>query len=142
MRPTRTDFYYDPSPHETLKLQIEMLRSGSRGAFLDIYVRYDTWPTTVEYDARMRVDHIQTPSATFILPSDRLLNERLCVMVVCTGDTWASYALQTQATPSGAALFMRALVGVPIVLGAGVAAWRWRRARREASKLLGESGGD
>ena len=115
-----------------------MLRGGSRGAFLDIYVRFDEWPTSIEHDARMRVDLTVAPHATFILPADRLLNERMCVMVVCTGDTWATYTLRTHAAQSGLSLLMGALIGVPLLVGACAALWRWRRARREASKLLGE----
>ena len=102
-------FYYDPSSHESLKIQVELLRAGSRAAYLDVYVKFGSWPTTELHDARMRVDKIASPHATFVLQADRLINERLCVLVVSTGDSWVQYALTTH-TSASSRVFMASLL--------------------------------
>ena len=119
-------FYYDPSSHESLKIQVELLRAGSRAAYLDVYVKFGSWPTTELHDARMRVDKIASPHATFVLQADRLINERLCVLVVSTGDSWVQYALTTHTSASSRVFMALSLVGA-ILLGILAALWRIRR---------------
>lgn len=120
-------YYYDPSPHEELSVLVELLRSGSLATWVEVYVRFGEWPTVEVHDAAMRVDSTAQPHATFVLRADRLLNERLCVMVVARGDAWAQYAISTSAAPS--ARFLAAAAAALVVLAAAIlaAVWLWRR---------------
>ena len=80
-------FFYDPKPHEKLSLSLRLLRTGSAASWVDVYVRFGEMPTTELYDAKMRCDRNSLLS-TFVLQADRLLNERLCVLVVGRGDSF------------------------------------------------------
>ena len=122
---------------------MELLRAGSPSSFLDVYVRFGEWPTSVTYDASMRVDKVVSPHATFVLRAERLLNERLCVMVVSTGDSWATYAVSTTTQPSGRLLAALLLLIVPVLAAACWALWRIRRgsAGKAPGGLLGDPAG-
>ena len=61
----------------------------------------------------MRVDRVVAHSATFALPADRLLNERLCVMVLAPGDTWVTYAIRAHTDVRGPRV---ALAGVAMIV--------------------------
>lgn len=113
-------FYFDPAVHESLTLQLELKRVGSAGSWVDVYVRFGEWPTTLTHDAAMSCDRAAHPLAQFALRADRLLNERLCVMVVGRGDGWAEYALAASTAPSAWAGSL--LLGALLVVGLAVAA--------------------
>ena len=104
-------FYYDPKPHEKLSLSLRLLRTGSAASWVDVYVRFGEMPTTELYDATMRCDRNSLHS-TFVLQADRLLNERLSVLVVARGDSFVVYALATNAEMSGRLLAALGLVGL------------------------------
>ena len=107
-------FYYDPAPHESLRVQIELLRTGPGGGWIDVYVRFGDYPTVLEHDAAMRCDTAVQPYAQFVLQPDRLLNERLTVLIIGQGHSWTQYEISARA---GASLqFMLALSFVVLVL--------------------------
>jgi len=92
-------FYYDPAAHEALRVQIELLHTGPGGGWIDVYVRFGDWPTVAKHDALMRCDPAQ-PIAKFALQPDRLLNERLTVLIVGQGHAWAQYKISVGAAAS------------------------------------------
>lgn len=110
-------FYYDPRPHEKMALTLTLLRTGSASSWVDVYVRFGDWPTTEIHDATMRCSR-DTQLSTFVMQADRLLNERLCVLVVGRGDSSIMYTLSTKTDVSGrllGALFLVGLVGLATV---------------------------
>ena len=124
-------FFFDPAVHERLKLHVSLLRTGSPAAALDVYVRFgEAWPTTEEYDARMSCDALGSPHATFVLQPDRLLNERLGVMVVARGDSWATYSVTAHTAPSTKLMLALGLVGVVALIAIGAIGF----ARRHTAK--------
>ena len=130
-------FFYDPAPHESLTVEVELLRAGAHSAAIDVYVRYAEWPTSELHDARMVVNAAsRTPQATFVLRADRLLNERLCVLVVARGDSWVQYAVKTNAEPSRR-LVAALLIVLSVLLAALGALWRIRMQRSLAAGKTG-----
>ena len=111
-------FYYDPAPHESLKLQVELLRVGAASGGLDVYVRFGEWPTTQLYDASMTTSPQATSvSPQFVLQAERLLNERIYVMVLAQGGSPVEYALSIDARANVPLLFV---CGAMFLLGIGV----------------------
>lgn len=108
-------FFYDPKPHEKLSLSLRLLRTGSAASWVDVYVRFGEMPTTELYDAKMRCDRHSLLS-TFVLQADRLLNERLCVLVVGRGDSFVVYSLATNAEMSGRLLVALAGMGIVFII--------------------------
>ena len=100
-------------------------------------MRYAEWPTSELHDARMVVNAAsRTPQATFVLRADRLLNERLCVLVVARGDSWVQYAVKTNAEPSRR-LVAALLIVLSVLLAALGALWRIRMQRSLAAGKTG-----
>ena len=91
--------FVDPQLHESLRINVAMLRAGSPRARLDIYLKYGDWPTTLEFDALLQPAQ-SSPSSGFVLQPNRLFNERLCIMVVGRGDAWVEYSLNTSSAPN------------------------------------------
>lgn len=132
---TFSDYYfYDPEPQESLRVQIELLRTGSGGAWVDVYVRFGEWPTVGQYDAAMRCDPDMQPSARFVLQPDRLINERLHVLVIGGGHSWAQYEISSRVAPSLPFLVAISLA-MTVICGAGAALIRIIvRRRRQAAE--------
>ena len=90
-------FYYNAAPHESLELRLELLRTGSAAGWIEVYVRYGEWPTVELHDASMTVRSTAEPTAHFALAPDRLINERLCVLVVGYAHTRTHAQTRTRA---------------------------------------------
>ena len=122
-------FYYDPAPHERLDISVDLHRTGDAAATrLAVYIRFGDWPTTTLHDAQMEGDLSRSPRATFTLAADRLLNERLCILVLATGPSWAVYTVTAHAAPSGRLMLaLGVAVGIlALALGALVRTMRAR----------------
>ena len=63
-----------------------------------------------------------------MLQADRLLNERLCILVLATGPSWAVYTVTAHAAPSGRLMLaLGVAVGIlALALGALVRTMRAR----------------
>lgn len=91
-------FYLDAPPHEAVTLQVDLMRSGAPAGWVDVYLRFGAWPTTLEYDASMSTNPAMTiVSPQFVLQAGRLLNERLYVMVLAQGGSPVEYSLNVGA---------------------------------------------
>merc|ERR1711988_1651047 len=117
-------FYFDPSPHESVSLQLEMLQSGgSNSGWVDVFLSFGTWPTPTVHDAAMIANTVSSRTAQFVLSADRLFNERVFVLVVGRGESWSKYEVSVDSTASVKTLAALS-VAVVILVGALVsAAW-------------------
>ena len=122
-------FFYDPAPREKTTLTLTLLRgagtvtgagggaggvsgtSGGADSGVDVYVRFGAWPTTELHDATMRCDQALHTVSSFVLHAERLLNERLCILVVARGDASVQYQLATTTETSGKLLGALLVVG-------------------------------
>ena len=128
-------FYYDPAPHESLRVKVELIRTGG-GGWVDVYVRFGDWPTVSENDAAMRCDTDAQPYAQFVLQPDRLLNERLCILIIGRGHSWVQYAISARealSTPFLFAMSFSALVLLGASMLIGRIILRQRRLRAAAA---------
>jgi hypothetical protein len=132
-------FYFDPAVHERLDLQLDLLRSGSPTASLDVYLRAgEEFPTSELHDAHMRCDAADSPHSTFVLrAADRLLNERLNVLVVARGETWLTYSIGASTEPSVKLTAAIAVAGGVAVLGLGALLYVRRREQAGGGKSSG-----
>ncbi len=140
-------FYYDPAPHEAMRLVAELHRTGGSESHVDVYIRFGDWPTSETHDATMRVDGSAAGGrrlGQFALDADRLINERLCVLVVGRGDAWAEYSLVATVAPSArtaAALGVCALVLGVAAVAAARACWGGGGGELDGVKALPGGGG-
>ena len=128
--------YYDPKPHESLRVQIDLLRSGPGGGFIDVYVRFGEWPTVQQHDAAMHCDSAANPTAMFMLQHDRLFNERLNILVLGRGNSWAQYEISARAAaslPFLLAIGLVVLVVLVALIALGRILVRQRRGRAAAA---------
>ena len=129
-------FYYDPKAHESLRVQIDLLRSGPGGGFIDVYVRFGEWPTVQQHDAAMHCDSAANPTAMFMLQHDRLFNERLNILVLGRGNSWAQYEISARAAaslPFLLAIGLVVLVVLVALIALGRILVRQRRGRAAAA---------
>ena len=103
-------FWLDAPPHEAMTLQADLVRSGapSTAGWIDVYLRFGAWPTTQLYDASMttspqaaaaspRLGVTGDTSPQFVVQPERLLNQRLYVMVLARGGAPVEYSLTVDA---------------------------------------------
>ena len=123
-------FYIDPTPHEALTLQVDLLRSGAAASvgWVDAYLRFGDWPTTQLYDASVTTNPQRTSvSPQFVLQAERLLNERVYVMVLAQGGSAVEYRLGIDARPNvGLLLACAAMLGLAAA-AAALLVRRWLR---------------
>ena len=108
--------YFDPAPHQKLTLKVALVHTGSAGSWIDVYVRFGDWPTTELHDAAMRCDKRLQPVSAFVLEADRLINERLHVLILGRGDASVQYRVDTETETSPRLLAALAFVGAVGVL--------------------------
>mmetsp|Transcript_60518 Transcript_60518/g.165768 ORF Transcript_60518/g.165768 Transcript_60518/m.165768 type:complete len:142 (+) Transcript_60518:138-563(+) len=120
--------YVDTAVHQSLRVDVSLLKAGSQQASVDIYLRYGSWPTTIVHDALLQPDQLN-PRARFVLPPSRLFNERLHIMLVGRGDTWVEYALSANTAPN-TLLALLLLLALGVVAGAVVLFVRIRQGVR------------
>jgi hypothetical protein len=67
----------------------------------------------------------------FALRADRLINERLCVMVVGRGEGWAEYSLKPTVAPSARVGLAFGLCALVLITAAAISARSWLSPRSE-----------
>ena len=98
-----------------------------------MYVRFGEWPTTELHDAKMHCDLKKAPRATFTLQADRLLNERLCILVLADGMSWATYTVTANAAVSGRLMAALGLAGAVILFAVAALLYTLRARPRKAA---------
>ena len=113
-------FYVDAPPHQAMTLQVDLRRHGTPAGWVDVYVRFGEWPTTQLFDASMTTNPQTTSVAPqFVLQAERLLNERIYVMVLAQGGSAVEYRISVDARANvplllvGGAIFA---LGVAVVV--------------------------
>lgn len=121
-------FWLDAPPHEALSLQADLVRSGTPSGWVDVYLRFGAWPTTQLYDASMTTNpHATAASPQFVLQAERLLNQRVYVMVLAQGGSSVEYRLTVDARPNLPLLLVCGAMFVLGVLVVGLVVRRWLR---------------
>ena len=126
-------FFFDPAPHQSSRVAIDLLRSGPGGGWVDVYMRFGAWPTIAEHDAVVSCDAATRPNGQFVLQADRLLSQRVHLMVIARGNSWSQYeisATNVLSTPFVLLLSFSLLAGC-VAIGVLARLYWMRKARKQ-----------